>query len=100
MGAILRIARKDLRQRLRDRSAYIVGVVAPLGLALILGNLLGSGGGGDPLKLAVVDADGGPIAAGFVAQLTAWEDEGHIVLDIIDRSETASKNQKAVVGSC
>ncbi len=86
MGAILRIARKDLRQRLRDRSAYIVGLVAPLGLALILGNLLGSGGGGDPLKLAVADADGGPIAAGFVAQLAAWEDEGHIVLDMTDRS--------------
>jgi ABC-type Na+ efflux pump permease subunit len=34
------IAKKDLKQRLRDRSAYIIGVVAPLGLALVFGFVL------------------------------------------------------------
>ena len=33
MGPALVVAAKDLRQRLRDRTAYIVGIVAPLVLA-------------------------------------------------------------------
>ena len=37
MGTAWTIAAKDLRERLRDRSAYIVGIVAPLAMALIFG---------------------------------------------------------------
>src|SRR5271165_497395 len=48
MTAALVIARKDLRQRFRDRSAIIIGVVAP-----------------------VVILDRGPIAAGLIRSLEA-----------------------------
>ena len=34
------IAAKDLRQRLRDRSALLTAIVAPLGLAVIFSQLL------------------------------------------------------------
>jgi ABC-2 type transport system permease protein len=67
VGAAWTIARKDLKQRLRDRSAYITGIVAPLGLALVFGFVL------NPLSgftfdatYAVVDLDGGPISRLFV----------------------------------
>jgi len=33
MSAVLAIALKDLRQRLRDRSALVLGFVAPLAVA-------------------------------------------------------------------
>jgi ABC-2 type transport system permease protein len=57
MRAALIIALKDLRQRLRDRSALLMAVVAPFGLAAIFSSLLG--GVSQPLKLdyAVVDLD-------------------------------------------
>jgi len=67
MGAAWTIAGKDLKQRLRDRSAYIMGIVAPLGLALVFGFVL------NPVsdlqftaKYAVADLDGGPVSALFV----------------------------------
>jgi ABC-2 type transport system permease protein len=67
MGAAWIIARKDLKQRLRDRSAYVIGIVAPLGLALVFGFVL------NPLsdyefraKYVVVDLDGGAVSALFV----------------------------------
>ena len=41
MRVALLVAAKDLRQRLRDRSALLVAVVAPLGLAVIFSQLLG-----------------------------------------------------------
>ena len=40
MRIALLIALKDLRQRLRDRSALLVSIAAPLGLAVIFSQLL------------------------------------------------------------
>ncbi len=86
MNAVLSIARKDLRQRLRDRSAYITGFVAPLGLALIVGSLIGSFTEAEAMQLALVDADGGPVAEAFVAGLGELEAEGHIAVKTTDRT--------------
>lgn len=55
MRAALVIARKDLRQRLRDRSAIIVAVIAPFGLAAIFSTLIG--GVSQPLELSYAYAD-------------------------------------------
>ena len=49
--SVLVIAGKDLAQRSRDRSAYIMGVVGPLALALIMGATLG--GADDPSAFAL-----------------------------------------------
>ncbi len=72
MSAALTIALKDLKQRLRDRSAYITGIVAPLGLALVFGFVL------NPLSdfefnatYAVVDLDQGPISQLFTEGVLA-----------------------------
>jgi ABC-2 type transport system permease protein len=59
MRRALVIAGKDLRQRLRDRTALLVGVVAPLALAGLMGFALGGMEGG----LHVRGADGASGAA-------------------------------------
>lgn len=66
MGAALVIAGKDLRQRLRDRTAYIVGIVAPLVLAGLISLAFGRSGLDFSASFAVVDEDGGQLARAFV----------------------------------
>ena len=59
------IAEKDLRQRIRDRTALLVGVVLPFALASILALTLGGAAEGDlDLDLGLVDLDGGPSPTG------------------------------------
>ncbi|GGU50103.1 ABC transporter permease [Lentzea flava] len=66
MRHALLIAARDLRERARDRTAYLLAVVLPLGLAgiftLILGNL---GGDGEIFRYVVADADRGQVARTF-----------------------------------
>mgnify|MGYP000256379482 CR=1 FL=1 len=65
------IAGKDLRQRLRDRSALLVAVVVPLVLAAIFGLTLRDVGGGVTFDVALADADRGPVAAAFAREVVA-----------------------------
>jgi hypothetical protein len=52
------ITAKDLRQRLRDRSAFLVAVVAPLALAFALGvTISGFSAGSETFQLGLVDLD-------------------------------------------
>jgi ABC-2 type transport system permease protein len=64
----LSIAEKDLRQRIRDRSAIILGVVAPLVIAALM-SLAFRGTETIHLTLGVVDSDHGSAAAGLVDAL-------------------------------
>jgi ABC-2 type transport system permease protein len=58
------VAGKDLRQRLRDRSALVIAFVAPFVLASIIGLAFG-GDQAFRATYAVADADRGPVASGF-----------------------------------
>jgi len=80
MAASLDIAAKDLRQRVRDRSAILLAIVVPLALAAIFSLLFGPASTPRPFEYAVVDQDGGPIVAAF-------EDE---VLDYLESEEIVS----------
>lgn len=66
MGAVWRIAGKDLRQRLRDRSALLLAVVLPLALAAIFGLVFGPSATPRPFGFAVADLDRGALASVFV----------------------------------
>lgn len=82
---------KDLRQRLRDRTAVWVAVVVPLVLAGLIGLAIGSNDAGFQLRLALVDLDHGPDAArlrDFLAQ--PWL-EGVVLLQPADSPEAASR---------
>lgn len=65
MNAIWIIAGKDLRQRLRDRSAILLAIVLPLGLAFIFSLIIGSSATPRPFRYTVVDLDRGPAAQAF-----------------------------------
>ncbi|MGC9974353.1 MAG: ABC transporter permease, partial [Gaiellaceae bacterium] len=66
MRAAFLITAKDLRQRLRDRSAFLVGIVAPLALALALGvTISGFSAGSEMFTLGVVNHDNGPASSRF-----------------------------------
>jgi ABC-2 type transport system permease protein len=58
------IAALELRRRLRDRSALIRGIVAPVVLAVLIGVALGSTSDFST-TIAVVDADGSPVSRGI-----------------------------------
>lgn len=65
MRAALLIAAKDLRARIRDRTALIVAVVAPFGLAAILGTVIPGGDGSLDLRYAIADLDGSEVSSAF-----------------------------------
>jgi len=98
MRHALLIAGKDLRRRLRDRSAYIVGIIAPLGLAAIFSVVF------NPLSAAsfsasfgVVDQDGGSVAAAFVDQALAGFAAGQddVTIVSVDSVEDARRRVEA-----
>ena len=70
MRHALLIAARDLGERARDRTAYLLAVVLPLGLAgiftLILGNV---GGDSEIFRYVVADADRGVIAQTFTGDV-------------------------------
>jgi ABC-2 type transport system permease protein len=66
------IAEKDLRQRIRDRTALLVGVLLPFALASILALTLGGAAEGDlDLDIGLVDLDRGAVADRFEQTLRA-----------------------------
>ena len=70
MRTALVIARRELRQRVRDRSAIVIGLVAPLGIAAIM-SLAFTGTESFHFTMGVVDADHGAVGAGLVQALRA-----------------------------
>jgi len=65
MRAALVIAAKDLRSRIRDRSFFIIALIAPFGLAAIFGILIPAGSDDLDLSLGYVDLDRSQTSAGF-----------------------------------
>ncbi|MGZ8637171.1 MAG: ABC transporter permease [Actinomycetota bacterium] len=69
MRRALWIAAKDLRLRIRDRSAFVIGILVPFGLAGIFSLTLSDVDEDSDFSVtfAVVDLDGGDVASGFVS---------------------------------
>ncbi len=83
------IAAKDLKQRLRDRSAIVLAVVVPLGLAFILSATIGGAGEGDfTIPVAIADLDGGDVALGFRGLLDDLEAQG--LLEVQEAPDAAA----------
>lgn len=80
------LAAKDLRQRLRDRSIFIFGVIVPFVLAFVFSLLLGPVTSGTPVaaKLALVDEDASLVSAGMRTALGAAADAGVITWEAVD----------------
>ncbi len=71
MPASLRIAAKDLRLRVRDRSVFIIGIGAPLVLAFIFNLIFGNafGASGLDLDYGLVDLDRSEVSSAFAGAL-------------------------------
>jgi len=90
MRAALVIAAKDFRQRLRDRSAIIVAVIAPFGLAAIFGILLGGTEDGLDLRYAFADLDGSSISSALRdGPLAGLEEAGVATITEVDGRDAA-----------
>jgi linearmycin/streptolysin S transport system permease protein len=70
MRATWLICAKDLKARLRDRSALLIGIVVPLGLAFIFNAIFGGiSGSAKVISLGVVNADHGVASQQFTSQV-------------------------------
>ncbi len=94
MRTAFRIAVKDLKLRLRDRSALIIGIIAPLSLAFILNLVFGNAfdpTGGIGLEYGVVDLDRSEISTSFTSVLEEIEAEGILELEQFTDVESADE---------
>jgi ABC-2 type transport system permease protein len=77
MRAAVLIATKDLKERIRDRSAILIAIVAPLVLAFIFNAIFsGIGGSSSTIPLGYVDQDVGPVGQAFVQQVLGAINKG------------------------
>jgi ABC-2 type transport system permease protein len=90
MRVALDIARKDLRQKVRDRSALLIGIVAPFALAALFASILGGVEDDFHARWAFVDGDGGTIAAALDdGPLAAMREAGLLTLQRAPDAEAA-----------
>ncbi len=83
MSAAAQIAVKDLKLRVRDRSAFIFGIVAPLVLAFVFNLVFGSvfDATGLGLEYGMVDLDRSEISQRFGAVLEEVEADGILTIE-------------------
>ena len=94
MRAAIDIALKDLRQKIRDRSALLISVVAPFALAALFSLILGGLDDDFHATWGYADLDGGEIAVALDAgPISALETEG--VVDV-ERYASAEDARAAV----
>ena len=90
MRAALDIALRDLRQKVRDRSAILISIVAPFTLAALFAMILGGLDEDFHATWGYVDLDGGRIAAALdEGPLSGMEAEGVIDVERYDTAEAA-----------
>jgi ABC-2 type transport system permease protein len=90
LRAALLILGKDLRLRVRDRSVLLFGVIVPLGLTVLF-SLIFPEMEEFELPAAVVDLDGGPVAAAFVDDLLPALVAAEVVVPVAANDEADAR---------
>jgi ABC-2 type transport system permease protein len=90
MRVALVVAAKDLRQRLRNRSAILISIVAPLGLAVIFSQLLGSATQFHATYV-VADMDGGSLSTILRQDVIGGLEKAGIATVTVLPTETAAR---------
>jgi len=92
MRHALLVCTKDLRQRLRDRTAILTAIVAPLVLTALMGFALGgSGGSGPGMRLGVADLDHSGLSSAFVTFVQRPSLRGRVKVEPIDSVDAAER---------
>ena len=83
--ALRTITAKDLRQRLRDKSFFLLGILTPLALAFVLNLVFGDLSEGElEITMGVVDSDGTPISDQLTGNLLDLNGVGAIEVTALD----------------
>jgi ABC-2 type transport system permease protein len=94
------LAAKDLKLRVRDRSIFIVAIIAPLGLAFIFDLILGPIADQEFVPVfAVVDEGGGMPARGLVEAFESVAASGAIELRIVAADEVEQQVEAGSVAA-
>src|SRR5262245_55788246 len=93
------ICLKDLRQRLRDRTALMLAVVVPLVLTALMGFALG-GSQGLRMRLAIADLDGSELSRAFVAFAERPSLEGVVYVKRLDSLAAAEATIAGKTAEC
>jgi ABC-2 type transport system permease protein len=84
------IAIKDVKQRIRDRSALLIAIVAPFVMAVLFSVMLGGVDQGFEADWAVVDLDGGDLAVAFIeGPIAGLEDADVIAVTLLGTADAA-----------
>lgn len=91
MRAARLIAGKDLRLLLRQRTIWVLGLLAPLGLSAVLSVVFGGGAADGEVTFAVglVDEDGGDVSAAFTQVVSDLEEAGLLEVTVYDEGAAA-----------
>ena len=83
--ALRTITAKDLRQRLRDKSFFLLGILTPLALAFVLNLVFGDLSEGElEVTMGVVDADGSPVSDQLAGNMLGLDGNGGIEVTSLD----------------
>jgi ABC-2 type transport system permease protein len=83
--ALRTITAKDLRQRLRDKSFFLLGILTPLALAFVLNLVFGDLSEGElEITMGVVDSDGSPVSDQLAGNLLGLDGTGGIEVMALD----------------
>ncbi len=101
MSTALLIAWKDLRQRVRDRSVFLIAFVVPLVLAFIFARILGDIGQDVSFHFAVNNQDEGPVSLILVDEvLVPLEQQGLLELTTaVSREEAVALAEDGAVSA-
>ena len=91
MRHALLVCIKDLRQRMRDRTAILTAIVAPLILTALMGLALGGSQAGSAMRLCIADLDHSKLSSGFVYFVERPELRGMIRVEPVDSLPAAEK---------
>jgi ABC-2 type transport system permease protein len=99
LRAAVLIAEKDIKARIRDRSALLIGIVVPLGLAFIFNAIFtGASGGSKIINLGIVIQDRGPVTQAFVRQVIGPVQRSGLIA-VHTEASVAAARARAAAGS-
>lgn len=99
MRRALQVCIKDLRQRLRDRTAILTAIVAPLVLTGLVGFALG-GSRGFRMRLCIADLDRSALSSAFVAFVERPSLRGMVQVQFADSIRVAESVIRAHQAEC